>query len=190
MRTGYIRSGITWGLINNRPKRSFVMIKISLWYTTGMKSLPELFASIRQFLFVTDYKSYENYSELLKPSWAPPSWIFGPVWTVLYAMIIIAFGSVFIRTFFPSSQDVKIPFMVALPFILNIVFNLAFTPIQFGLRNLPLATLDIYLVLITIIWAMVVIFPYMRWVTYMMIPYLIWVSFATVLQTTITVMNY
>ena len=80
--------------------------------------------------------------------------------------------------------------MVALPFILNIVFNLAFTPIQFGLRNLPLATLDIFLVLITIIWAMVVIFPYMRWVTYMMIPYLIWVSFATVLQTTITVINY
>ena len=166
------------------------MIKRYLWYTTGMKSLPELFASIRQVLFVTDYKSYENYSELLKPSWAPPSWIFGPVWTVLYAMIIIAFGGVFMRTFFPSSQDLKIPFMVALPFILNIVFNLAFTPIQFGLRNLPLATLDIFLVLITLIWAMVVIFPYMRWVTYMMIPYAVWVGFATVLQTTITVINY
>ena len=80
--------------------------------------------------------------------------------------------------------------MVALPFILNIVFNLAFTPIQFGLRNLPLATLDIYLVLITLIWAMVVIFPHMRWVTYMMIPYVVWVGFATVLQTTITVINY
>lgn len=80
--------------------------------------------------------------------------------------------------------------MVALPFILNIVFNLAFTPIQFGLRNLPLATLDIFLVLITLIWAMVAIFPHMRWVTYMMIPYAVWVGFATVLQTTITVINY
>lgn len=80
--------------------------------------------------------------------------------------------------------------MVALPFILNIVFNLAFTPVQFGLKNLPLATLDIFLVLGTLIWAMVAIYPHMRWVTYAQIPYLVWVMFATVLQTTITVMNY
>lgn len=134
--------------------------------------------------------SYTNYAELAKPSWAPPGWLFGPVWTVLYAMIIISFGSVLMRTFFPGSSQDKIPFIVALPFILNIVFNLIFTPIQFGLRNLPLASLDILLVLATLIWAMIAIYPYSKWVMYMMIPYLLWVSFAAVLQITITVMNW
>lgn len=128
--------------------------------------------------------NYTNYSELIKPTWAPPSWIFGPVWTVLYIMIAISFGSV-IKMFFNK----QIPFVVLLPFILNIIFNALFTWIQFGLKNLPLASLDILLVLGTLVWAMVAIFPYAKWITYIQIPYLLWVSFATVLQLTITFLN-
>lgn len=80
--------------------------------------------------------------------------------------------------------------MVAVPFVLNIIFNLAFTPIQFGLRNNVLATVDIVLVLGTLVWALVVIYPYMRWVSFINIPYLAWVCFATVLQVMIMVMNW
>ena len=130
--------------------------------------------------------SFTNYAEILKPTWAPPSWIFGPVWSVLYVMIFVSFGAVFMRAFTGSS---RLPFIVVLPFIINIIANLAFTPIQFGLRNLPLASLDILIVLGTIIWAMIAIYPRMRWVAYMQIPYLLWVCFATVLQLTITFMN-
>lgn len=83
----------------------------------------------------------------------------------------------------------RIPFIVALPFILNIIFNLAFTPIQFGLKNNLLAAADILLVLGTLIWAMTAIFPHQRWIAYIQIPYLLWVSFATVLQLTITYLN-
>ncbi len=79
--------------------------------------------------------------------------------------------------------------MVALPFILNIIFNLAFSPIQFTLQNNFLAALDILLVLVTLIWAMVAIYPHAPWITYIQIPYLLWVSFATVLQLTITYLN-
>lgn len=79
--------------------------------------------------------------------------------------------------------------MIALPFILNLVFNFAFTPLQFGLRNNFLAAIDILLVLITLIWAMVAIFPYARWITYIQIPYLLWVTFASYLQLTITYLN-
>ncbi|MFN4181227.1 MAG: TspO/MBR family protein [Candidatus Paceibacteria bacterium] len=128
--------------------------------------------------------SYNWYSTLLKPSWAPPSWLFGPVWTVLYAIIAYTFGSVFWK-FYKG----ELPFIVALPFLLNLVFNFSFTYFQFGLKNNLLASIDILLVLITLFWALVVIYPHMKWVAYMNIPYLLWVSFATVLQLTITFLN-
>lgn len=128
--------------------------------------------------------AYNWYSTLIRPTWAPPSWLFGPVWSVLYIFIAISFGKVFVML-----AQKQIPFMVALPFILNLIFNFIFTPIQFGLRNNFLAALDILLVLGTLIWAMCVIFPYARWITYINIPYLLWVLFATILQLTITYLN-
>lgn len=124
------------------------------------------------------------YSQLIKPEWSPPAWLFSPVWTVLYILIAISFGKVFSMLW-----KKEISFKVALPFFLNLVANFAFTSIQFGLRNNFLATLDILCVLGTLLWAMYVIFPYKRWLTYLQIPYLAWVSFATVLQVTITFLN-
>ncbi len=129
-------------------------------------------------------KTYESYQALVKPSFAPPSYLFGPVWTFLYILIFISFSKVFIGVY-----DKNIPFMVALPFILNLIFNILYTPLMFGLKNNTLASIDILLVLGTIIWMMIAIFPYMRSVTYMQIPYLIWVSFATVLQLSIYFLN-
>lgn len=129
-------------------------------------------------------KTYTYFSELIKPTWAPPAWLFGPVWTFLYILIAISFGKVFILLF-----QKQISFWVALPFILNLIFNFTFTYFQFGLKNNYLAAADILLVLITLIWAMLAIFPIARWITYINIPYLLWVSFATVLQLTITYLN-
>jgi benzodiazapine receptor len=125
------------------------------------------------------------YQQLVRPSWAPPAWLFGPVWTILYVIIAASYGYVG-YLFFKR----EISFIVVLPFILNLIFNIAFTPIQFGLRNNLLATVDILLVLGTLIWAMIAIYPYTRWVTFVNIPYLAWVCFATVLQLTITVLNW
>jgi translocator protein len=124
------------------------------------------------------------YSKLIKPSWSPPSWLFGPVWSILYVMIVISFGRVFL-----GAIRKELPFIVALPFILNLVFNFAFTPLQFGLKNNLLAAIDILLLLVTLVWAMIAVYPHIRWVSYIQIPYLIWVSFATVLQFTITFLN-
>ena len=89
------------------------------------------------------------YRQLVKPSWAPPARIFGPVWTALYLGIIVTFGAA--AYMFVKSE---IPWPVMLPFILNILFNFAFTPLQFKLRNNHLALVDILLVLITLIWAL------------------------------------
>ena len=83
----------------------------------------------------------------------------------------------------------ELTWYIAIPFILNLLFNLAFTPLQFGLRNNYLASMDILLILGTLIWAMVVIIPIVPWVAYINIPYLFWVSFATGLQLSITYLN-
>ncbi len=128
--------------------------------------------------------TYTWYQTLLKPIWAPPSWVFGPVWSVLYILIAISFGAVFYKVI-----QGELPKIIALPFILNLIFNFAFTPLQFLLKNNFLAALDITLVLFTILWMFVVIWPHMKWVVYLNIPYLLWVSFATVLQFTITYIN-
>ncbi len=128
--------------------------------------------------------NFVEYAALIKPTWSPPGWLFGPVWSVLYVIIALTFG----RVFFLAWQG-QVSFLVALPFILNLVFNFSFTWLQFGLKNNYLASIDILLVLGTIIWAMVAIFPHSRILAYAQIPYLLWVSFATVLQLTITYLN-
>ncbi|MEY4744563.1 MAG: hypothetical protein RL272_508 [Candidatus Parcubacteria bacterium] len=124
------------------------------------------------------------YQQLLKPAWAPPSWLFGPVWMVLYAVIAVSFGAVFVL-----AAKGRVPALVALPFALNLIFNLAFTPLQFGLRSNVLAAIDILSVLGTLIWAIHVVRPYVPWIAWAQAPYLVWVAFATVLQLTVTWMN-
>lgn len=128
--------------------------------------------------------TYSWYAQLIKPTWAPPSWLFGPVWSALYLLIAISFGSVIYKIL-----SGKLPWTIGIPFILNLICNAAFTPLQFGLQNNILAAIDIVCVLGTLIWAFIVIWPHMRWVVYINIPYLLWVSFATVLQFTITYLN-
>ena len=128
--------------------------------------------------------NFSSYQELIRPTWAPPAWIFGPVWSVLYILIVISFGKVFLMLW-----QKQITWIVALPFILNLIFNLSFTWIQFGLKNNILASVDILLVLATLIWAMFSIWPKARFIALINIPYLFWVSFATVLQLTITLLN-
>ena len=123
----------------------------------------------------------EWYGSILKPAWTPAPATIGLIWQILYPIIIVTFGFVFIQ-----ALRGKVSWTVALPFAINLVANLIFTLIQFGLRNLPLASIDILVVWTTIISLAVAIWPHYRWASLAQIPYLVWVSLARVLQLSIT----
>ncbi|OIO53684.1 TspO protein [Candidatus Peregrinibacteria bacterium CG1_02_54_53] len=124
------------------------------------------------------------YAALIKPSFAPPSWIFGPVWSVLYVIIALSFGFVAYKVINGQWSP-----WVLLPFAVNLVANLAFTPLQFGVKSNVLALIDILVVLGSILWMIRTVAPLAPWVKWAQVPYLLWVSFATVLQATITWLN-
>ena len=124
------------------------------------------------------------YDTLVKPSWTPAPGVIGTIWTVLYPIILAVFGYMAYRVFRGD-----LPKVLLVPIAINMVANIAFTPIQFGLQNLPLATVDIVIVLVTIVWAMVAFWPYARWASFALVPYLAWVSIASVLQVSITLAN-
>ncbi len=128
--------------------------------------------------------TYNWYSTLIKPTWAPPAWLFGPVWSVLYAIIAVSYA----RVAWLWLKG-RVSTWVLAPFVLNLFFNLIFSPIQFGLQNNLLASIDILLVFVTILWGMQAIYRHEKWIAYAQVPYLLWVSFATVLQLTITYLN-
>ncbi len=123
----------------------------------------------------------EWYDNLWKPSWTPSPSTIGLIWSILYPIIIVTFGFVFVQAF-----RKKVPMLVALPFAINLVANLLFMPIFSGLRNLPLAAVDIVVVWLTIIWMSVAIWKHYRWIVVAQVPYFVWVSIASVLQLGIT----
>ena len=125
------------------------------------------------------------YNSLAKPGWTPSPSTIGLIWQILYPIIVVTFGFVFVQ-----AMRKKLPWWVAVPFAINLVANVIFMPILAGLRNLPLASVDILIVWGTIIWMMVAIWPHYRWIAVAQVPYFVWVSIATVLQLSITWMNW
>ena len=127
----------------------------------------------------------EWYDSLVKPSWTPEPSTIGLVWQLLYPVIIATFVFVFVQ-----ALRNKIPRKVAIPFVINLIANIAFTPIQFGLRDLLLTAADILVVWATIIWMIVAVWKHYRWIALLQVPYFVWVTIATLLQLSITWSNW
>ena len=125
------------------------------------------------------------YDGLVKPSWTPSPSTIVLIWKLLYPIIIVTFGFVFVQAF-----RGKVPRKVALPFAINLMANLLFMPIFAGLRSLPLAAVDVVVIWATLVWCLGAIWPYYRWVAVAQIPYFVWASIDTVLQVSIAVMNW
>ncbi len=120
------------------------------------------------------------YPTLAKPTWNPPSWVFGPVWTILYAMMAVAAWLVWRRAGWGGAL---------LLFGVQLALNAAWSPLFFGLHRIDLALVDI-----VVLWAAIVATTVAFWkVTpvagWLFVPYLAWVSFAAMLNFAIWKLN-
>ncbi len=119
------------------------------------------------------------YATLVKPSFSPPNWLFGPVWTLLYLMMGTAAWLVWQRQ---GTAALKV-------FWLQLALNALWTPLFFGLHN-PLAGLVcIVLMWLAIVWTIKTFWPISRTAALLLVPYLAWVSFATALNLAIYLLN-
>jgi translocator protein len=117
---------------------------------------------------------------LVKPSFNPPGWIFGPVWTLLYALMAIAAW----RVYRLQGVDISIAAWIA-----QLVLNAAWSPLFFGLHRTDLALVDIVVLDLIVIATIVLFFRRDRVAGWLMVPYLAWISFATVLNASIWQLN-
>lgn len=124
------------------------------------------------------------YSVLKKPFFTPPSWLFGPVWTLLYIMMGVAAGIVWSRGFY--HKWVKIALY---HFGFQLILNAAWSIFFFGLQNPLIAFVDITALFILLIFT----FKWFKVVNitaaYLLVPYIIWVAYAAILNLRIWQLN-
>ncbi|MFC7479298.1 TspO/MBR family protein [Luedemannella flava] len=121
-----------------------------------------------------------EYAGLARPAWAPPSWLFGPVWTVLYVMIAVAGWLAWRRVGWTWPL---------VPYAVQLVLNAAWTPIFFGLGAYGLATADIVALWFAIGVTVVAFWRVRRAAAWLLVPYWAWVSYATALTVAIWRLN-
>jgi translocator protein len=124
------------------------------------------------------------YDGLKKPDWTPSPKTITFIWKILYPVIMVCTVYIFLKY-----AKNEIPFSVVIPFLLNIIFNIIFAPIQFALRNLWLAGIDAFLIAVTIIWSILEVWEYNQWIAFAQFPYFVWVCIALYLQVLIIRMN-
>ncbi len=122
---------------------------------------------------------------LEKPFFNPPSWLFGPVWTLLYIMMGIAFGLVWSSDF----KDKKALKTAMIVFGIQLVLNALWSILFFGLQNPLLAMIEILLLWLFIFETIKLFKPINAIASLLLYPYLAWVSFATILNCSIWWLN-
>jgi len=125
----------------------------------------------------------DYYAMLAKPSWAPPGWLFGPVWTVLYLMMAVAAWLVWREGGWRGQRGPLTLYLVQL------ALNALWTPLFFGLRNPGLALLEIILLGVAIVLTGRAFRPVNRLASWLLVPYLVWVVFAAALNFAIWRLN-
>jgi len=129
---------------------------------------------------VTSSSVREWYPTLAKPDWTPPAWLFGPVWTALYAMMAVAGWLVWRRTGWSGAL---------IWFAAQLVLNATWSPVFFGLHRIGWALVNIMLLWLAIVGTTVAFWRVTPVAGGLFVPYLAWVSFATALNFAIWRLN-
>lgn len=153
-----------------------------------VKSIPKLIISILIPMLAAVIGSFFTsssvgtwYLKLKKPSFNPPGWIFGPVWSLLYLMMGIS-----LYLIWTSGKNIKLPVTI---FAIQLILNLAWSILFFGMKNPLAAFIDIILLWISILATIIIFYGISPTASYLLIPYFLWVSFAALLNYKIYALN-
>lgn len=124
------------------------------------------------------------YAFLNKPSFSPPNWIFGPVWTILYVMMGISIALIWQKGLKKKKVRDAVYF-----FGIQLLLNAIWTPIFFGAKDLLMALIVIFLMWIFILKTILAFGKISKNASYLLYPYLAWVSFATILNFSVWFLN-
>lgn len=130
--------------------------------------------------YVSNSGESEWYKTLIKPDFNPPSWVFSPVWTILYAMMGVGLGIMM--------KDLAIYRNLLFIFIIQMIFNLSWSPLFFLMQRIDLALINIILLEITIVIFLVKAWHHKKLVL-LFIPYFLWVSFALIINLKLYTLN-
>ena len=120
------------------------------------------------------------YSQIILPSFNPPSWVFAPVWTTLYFLMSFAIWKVWIKSF--ETKLLKI-------YLIHLFFNSIWSVVFFGFHLIGVALVNLIIILIFIIILMKEFFFRDKMSFYLMIPYLAWSSYGLILNSSIFLLN-
>ena len=156
-------------------------MKKESWLKLGLSIiLPFIASGIGSFFTFGAVPNW--YSTLVKPSFNPPNWIFGPVWTVLYILMGISLFLVWTS----KSQNKTLAYWA---FGIQLALNALWSILFFGMQNPLAAFIEIILLWIAIFATILLFYKISRTSSYLLIPYFLWVSFASLLNFMIVILN-
>ena len=130
---------------------------------------------------ITTFKFKEPwYSTLVKPSFNPPDWVFGPVWTILYILMAIAIWIVWIK-----SKNINLVYL----YFIHLFFNTTWSVVFFGFNQIELALINLIVLILFIVISFRKYKVISKLSAYLMIPYFLWCCFAFLLNLNLMVLN-
>lgn len=124
------------------------------------------------------------YRALKKPRYQPPDWLFGPAWTVIFALIAVAAANAW-----NTASNVDDRRRIVIAFVVNGVFNVLWSVLFFKLRRPDWALLEVALLWLSIVWLIAVAWPISYSSAWLLAPYLAWVTFAAMLNLAVVKLN-
>ena len=120
------------------------------------------------------------YSEIILPSFNPPSWVFAPVWTTLYILMSIAIWRIWIKFFDRKILNI---------YFFHLLFNATWSVVFFGFHQIELALINLIIIIIFVIVLMKIYLNKDKLSFFIMVPYFLWASYALVLNASIVILN-